>query len=155
MGENMTNKDKVHKILNETIVQGNMNKLEINSCDQLIRRTENQNRKLAKAYYAKSRSRLAALFGPSLSLIATGVATICGGISVWALVACGVMLWQTTTLLATHFQVKNIRKEIDQNRSMIRMYDRTKWFLESYGNYLENKRESLRFLFEQKQLTDE
>ena len=35
------------------------------------------------------------------------------------------------------------------------MYDRTKWFLESYGQFLENKRESLRFLYEQKQLTDE
>lgn len=150
----MANKDKVHKLLNETIVQSNMNNLEITSCDQLMRRTENQNRKLAKVYNEKSKTRFAVLLGTGLALIATGVVSI-GGISIWSLVACGVMLGQTLTLLATHFQVKSIRKEMDQNRAMIRMYDRTKWFLESYGKHLENKRESLRALFEQKQLTDE
>lgn len=151
----MANRDKVHNLLNDAIVEYNMNNLEINSCNQMIRRTENQNRKLAKAYYAKSKSRMWALLGTALSLVATGVFTIGAGISFWTVALAGVMCFQTINLLKVHNEVKSLRREFAQNNSMIRMYDRTKWFLEGYGQFLENKRETLRYLYEQKQLTDE
>ena len=151
----MTNRDKVHSMLNDAIIECNMNSLEIKSCEQMIWRTENQNKKLAKAYYAKSKSRLGALFGSALSIVAMGVVTLGTGVSVWSVLTAGLMCAQSVNLLRIHNQVKGIRKEIGQNQSVIRMYDRTKWFLESYGQFLENKRESLRFLYEQKQLTDE